>query len=85
MTKQPHEIYSQFKPRKGDPITYDGRVTGHVIRTEGNLCWNDYHGEQDPLPFIWCFKDGLNALHEWPRKDVTLEAYCPGKHQPEKR
>jgi hypothetical protein len=66
--RTPDETYTASRPRKGDLITYRGEVTGTVHRVEGALCWNAYSDGRDPLPFIWCFKDGLNALHDWPTK-----------------
>lgn len=61
------ELFNDRKPRVGDPVTYEGAVVGKVLRLEGNLCWCDY-AEHGPLPFIWRFSDGLNALHDWPGK-----------------
>jgi hypothetical protein len=72
----PHEIYRNSRPRKGDPISYKGKPAGHVTSVEGNLCWCSYAGGES-LPFIWCFHDGVNALHDWPTK-VDKEAFCPG-------
>lgn len=60
-------------PRIDDPITYNGSVIGRVTRVEGDLCW---HSGEDL--FIWRFRDGLNALHDWPGK-VGRVAPCPGK------
>lgn len=67
---KPHEIYAAHRPRAGDPVTYKGQPNaGKVALVEGNLCWCSYGGA-DPAPFIWCFHDGLNTLHDWPGKAV---------------
>lgn len=73
-----HQIYSASRPRVGAIVTYEGRPCGVVHSVEGNLCWCSYDGGA-AQPFIWCFKDGLNALHAWPSKqrDHRL-AFCPG-------
>lgn len=62
-----HEIWKASKPHKGDAVTYEGKPHGHVTSVEGNLCWctGDTSG-----PFIWCFKDALNTLHDWPAKSA---------------
>jgi hypothetical protein len=69
--------FVESKPRKGDPISYRGEVIGSVHRVEGALCWTAYSDGSDPLPFIWCFSDGLNAMHDWPTK-AAANAPCPG-------
>lgn len=63
-----HEIWSKHRPRVGQPITYEGRVVGNVTSIEGNLCYVPYDGVISG-PFIWCFKDSLNNLHDWPTKN----------------
>ncbi len=73
MTDTEH-LFVASRPRVGHPVTYKGRVVGAVTRVEGNLCWHD--GDETG-PFIWRFKDGLNALHDWPHK-VDKNAPCPG-------
>ncbi len=65
--RQPHEIFAASRPRKGDPITYRGEVVGNVTSVEDALCYRTYPDGQ-ACPFIWCFRDGLNRLHEWPTK-----------------
>lgn len=55
------------KPRKGQRITYQGREVGTVDHVDGNLCWVKYD-DGTANPFIWRFRDGLNALHDWPGK-----------------
>lgn len=65
-------------PRKGDPIKYFGRHVGTVLRIDGNLCWVASRDGGESAPFIWRFKDGLNALHDWPNKPVGRNAPCPG-------
>lgn len=61
------EKFKAYRPRVGAPITYRGAPVGHVTRVEGSLCWRSYP-DGESLPFIWCFKDGLNTLHDWPGK-----------------
>lgn len=69
---EPHQIYAARKPRAGQDVTYSGRIAGKVVRVEGNLCWTAYDfGET--LPFIWCFVEGLNTLHDWPTKSDAAE------------
>lgn len=75
MSRSVEEIASPA-PRKDQTITYRGTAVGTVARVEENLCWvRDATGVTEP--FIWRFKDGLNALHEWPGKAGKL-AFCPG-------
>jgi hypothetical protein len=62
---QPHEKFAAHRPRKGDKLSYKGQPKGIVTRVEGNLCYVDAYGE---APFIWCFRDGLNNLHDWPSR-----------------
>lgn len=71
----PCQIYAEFRPRKGQPISYQGKFSGTVTAVEGGLCWHtgDLSG-----PFIWCFRDGLNAMHSWPGKDESRNCRCPG-------
>lgn len=64
------------KPRKGSRITYKGREVGTVDHLDGNLCWVNYD-DGTRNPFIWRFRDGLNAMHDWPGKSGPL-APCPG-------
>ncbi len=59
-----NQIYSAHRPRKGQTVTYNGKIAGKVLSIEGNLCWVDY--ASGPNPFIWAFKDGVNAFHDWP-------------------
>lgn len=69
---EPKEKYKLNRPRVGDPVTYRGKITGMVARVEGALCWNKYNDNHEcageTLPFIWCFREGLNTLHDWPTK-----------------
>ncbi len=65
---QPHEKWKQYRPRKGDPIAYQGQIMGNVTNVEGELCYWTETGRKDRDSFIWCFGDGLNALHDWPTK-----------------
>lgn len=59
--------YAASKPRVGQQIVYRGQPAGIVTSVEDALCWVSKDGAQSQ-PFIWCFKDGLNILHEWPTK-----------------
>lgn len=68
MRALPHEIFADHRPRSGDVIAYRGQAgAGIVTRVEGALCWTSYGGAE-PAPFIWCFRDGLNNMHDWPAK-----------------
>lgn len=58
-------------PRAGDEILYRGKPIGIAVRVEGNLCWTKYYDQNETLPFIWMFKDGLNNLHDWPGKEAA--------------
>lgn len=69
----PHEKFAASRPHKGHAITYRGQPAGTVERVEEALCWVS-NGETT-LPFIWCFKDGLNNLHSWPTKESGKD--CP--------
>lgn len=60
------ETFKAHKPRKGDPVSYGDRV-GVVSSVEGAICWVDYPKGIDC--FIWCFRDGLNTLHNWPNEE----------------
>lgn len=75
--------FHDSRPRIGDEVTYMGKPHGRVKYVEDSLCWVRYYDEPaNPdhrcMPFIWCFKDGLNALHTWPTKQPGLDAPCPG-------
>lgn len=72
------EPYNDAKPRVGDEIRYKGERQGRVLRVEGNLCWVAYDDGSEPAPFIWRFRDGLNALHDWPGAAGHKRARCPG-------
>lgn len=67
MTK-PEDKFSTHRPRVGDRIAYKGLPHGSVSSVEGALCWVKYDDGSQPAPFIWCFRDGLNKLHDWPSK-----------------
>lgn len=75
---QPADLHKTSRPRVGARGRYhrflpNGQIDPDPIgefkitRVEGNLAWAiyDHHEDGDPLPFIWCFKDGLNRLHYW--------------------
>lgn len=64
---QAHEIFAIFTPRKGQAVTFEGAVAGIVSRVEGGLCWLDSNSD---AVFIWCFRRGLNELHDWPTKQA---------------
>jgi hypothetical protein len=68
---KPHKLFAQFRPHVGDKIT--GASSGTVTGVEGGICYTT--GENC---FIWCFRDGLNALHDWKRKAGGKIARCPG-------
>lgn len=79
MALEAHEIWKDRRPLKGEAVFYEGQRVGTVRRLEGSLCWVDpltdspsdlYDGGPGSL-FIWCFRDTLNALHEWPNKAVA--------------
>jgi hypothetical protein len=61
------EKWAAYAPRVGDPVKYRGQLVGHVTRIDGALCWRSYP-DRGSLPFIWCFSDTLNKLHDWPGK-----------------
>lgn len=63
----PHEKWRAHKPRKGDPVTFRGEPRGKVSSVEGSICWLD-DGTDTPNCFIWCFRESLNTLHDWPAK-----------------
>lgn len=65
-----HEKFKAHRPRVGDVILYEGAPDSTVRRVEGNLCWKNYLDGSPPLPFIWCFQDGLNTMHDWPGKEI---------------
>jgi hypothetical protein len=73
MRTQPHETHAASRPRKGQQITYRGKPYGTVASVEGGLCFVRREGEHEALPFIWCFHDGLNTLHDWPTKAGKVE------------
>ena len=57
--------FSVNRPRKGDPVKC-GEMVGVVSSVDREICWVDYPKGQSC--FIWCFKDGLNTIHDWPTK-----------------
>lgn len=67
--EEPHEKFAKHRPRVGHFAIYNKCPTERrkIIRVEGNLCWYQYP-DGEVLPFIWCFKDGLNTMHSWPTK-----------------
>ena len=68
----------EIRPKKGTKGTYtahDGtQVAFEVVSVEGNLCYAKYENDPAAAPFIWKFKDGLNAMHDWPGKSQYLGA-----------
>lgn len=63
MMEKPEDKWRAYRPRVGAPITCRGEPVGIVSRVDGGLCWAG-----DEYLFIWCFRDGLNNLHDWPGK-----------------
>lgn len=74
---KPHEKYAAHRPRVGAVIVYKHTPVGTVTHVEGGLCW---HTGDDSGPFIWCFGDGVNALHDWPGREGAKVAFCPGSN-----
>lgn len=73
--QKPHETYHSHRPRLGDMVTdRDGNPIGPLRAVEAGYCWA---GPAEG-PFLWCFRDGLNALHFWPAKAGGKIAACPG-------
>jgi hypothetical protein len=68
------KIFAKHRPHIGDKIT--GGTDGTVTRVEGSICHIDTL--DGPTCFLWCFHDGLNALHQWDRKKGGKTARCPG-------
>jgi hypothetical protein len=60
------QIFAAHRPRVGQEVTYEGKVAGKVTSVEGSLCYCSY--SSGTAPFIWCFAEGLNTLHDWPTK-----------------
>lgn len=60
------------KPRVGQKVTYKsgkrGLVTGTITSVEGRIAYYVELGKEKSDCFIWCFKDCLNELHNWPTK-----------------
>lgn len=72
-----HQKFSASRPRVGDLATFED-AHYRITSIEGNLCWIEYPDGQR-APFIWCFKDGLNALASWPSKRSDHpRTFCPG-------
>lgn len=68
---EPHETYAAHRPHVGDPVTYQGNMdVASVTSVEKSLCWYTYPGQEKPSLFIWCFRDRLNTLHDWPAKSA---------------
>lgn len=65
-----HEVYAAYAPRKGQAVTFEGAIAGTVTRVEGGLCWID---DSPDRVFIWCFRRGLNELHNWSTKAAAAE------------
>lgn len=59
------------KPRVGDVVSWPGGKygrgpgveRGRVTSIDAELCWVLKDGCEKPQPFIWQFKEGLNAHH----------------------
>lgn len=72
---EPQDTWAKHRPRKGDVLTYSEAPDreprpriGKALRIEGTLCWIEYDDGHEPLPFIWCFREGLNIFFDWPSK-----------------
>lgn len=76
MHRKPCEIYAAHAPRVGDMIHYRGEPVGYAVRVDGALCWRQYP-DADPMPFVWVFHDGVNALHDWPARAGAKVAPFP--------
>ena len=63
----PEQKFANYKPHLGDTVRFMGVELGKVVKIEGAICYVEW-GDGLEQPFIWCFSDGLNALHEWPQK-----------------
>lgn len=73
-----HEKHRAYRPRAGAAIHFRKELVGYVHRLDGNLCYYVKVNTADDYDvFIWAFKDGLNALHSWPGRDLGPIAYCP--------
>ncbi len=72
---KPAQKFASSRPRVGQIVSYRGEAVGKVTSVEGALCWRSYP-DGESLPFIWCFGDGLNALHDWPTRNGVV-ARCP--------
>ena len=61
------EKWKAHCPHKGDEITViaTGKLLGIVSHVEDRICWLE-NGDC----FIWAFRDGLNKIQHWKRKDV---------------
>ncbi len=72
----PEHKYISSRPNLGDTIHYKGEPYGTVFHVDGRLCYVRKFDKPDEeaLPFIWVFKDGLNNLHDWPDKHYEDEA-----------
>lgn len=64
----PEDKFRDSRPRIGDRITYRGKPHGTVSSVEGALCYVAFDVGGQNAPFIWCFRDGLNKLHNWPSR-----------------
>ena len=66
--------FRKYKPQAGSPVNFNSGVVqqgGIVSRVEGSLCWVKRGENEEADLFIWCFRDGLNALWSWPEKDES--------------
>lgn len=69
--KIPVEKFAANKPRKGQVIHFTGIPVGVVTLVEGPYCWYETRELGRNNVFVWCFRDGLNKLHDWPTKATS--------------
>lgn len=72
-----HRKFRQYRPQVGHQVHYLGKPVGTVTSVEDGMCYRTYPDGKS-LPFIWCFRDGLNAMHDWPTKRGGPDTFCPG-------
>lgn len=68
MIIEPKPRFKPSRPRRGQQVTFNGRLYGTVVRVEGAICYvsTEYFGEASS--FIWAFPDTLNTMFDWPTK-----------------
>jgi len=68
--------FEKNRPQPGEHVTYEtARIAltdrGHVVRTEGDICYCRLPQSTNETSFIWRHPDGLNTLHDWPSKHIA--------------